>query len=129
MLNPVRLAAVALGGATGAVARYGLSGWMAMATKGSPFPYGTLSVNVLGAALLGFVMGTVTSGRWIISPAARDFLTIGLLGAFTTFSTFSYETVQATRLGYDRIAVANVAVSLLLGLAACWIGLTLGRSL
>lgn len=129
MVNPIRLAAVALGGAVGAVARYGLSGWVAVATRSSAFPYGTLSVNVIGAAVLGLVMGTVTSGRWILPPLARDFLTIGLLGAFTTFSTFSYETVQATRLGYDRIAIANIGVSLILGLAACWIGLKLGRSL
>ena len=128
-MSAVRVLAVALGGAVGAVMRYTLSGWVAMATKSSPFPWGTLSVNVVGAAALGFLMGALTSGRWPAPPTVRDFLTIGLLGAFTTFSTFSYETVQATRLGYDRVAMANIAVSVVLGLAACWIGLRLGRAL
>ena len=123
----VRLVAVALGGAVGAVARYALSGWVSAVTRSSPFPYGTLSVNVAGAALLGLVMGATTAGRLMISPSWRAFLTIGLLGAFTTFSTFGYETVQAARLGDFRVAFANLAVSLVLGLGACWIGLKLGR--
>ncbi|MCG6961960.1 MAG: fluoride efflux transporter CrcB [Acidobacteria bacterium] len=126
-MNLVRLVAVALGGAVGAVARYALSGWVSAATRSSPFPYGTLSVNVAGAALLGLVMGATTAGRLMISPSWRAFLTIGLLGAFTTFSTFGYETVQAARLGDFRVAFANLAVSLVLGLGACWIGLKLGR--
>ena len=128
-MTAARILAVAAGGAAGAVARYALSGWVAFSTRTSPFPWGTLSVNVAGAAVLGLVMGAVTSGRLVLPPALRDFLTIGLLGAFTTFSTFSYETVQAARLGYDRVAATNVAASLLLGLAACWIGLRLGRAL
>jgi len=128
-MNGARILAVALGGAAGAVARYALSGWIALSTRSSPFPWGTLSVNVLGGAALGLVMGAVTSSRLVVPPVLRDFLTIGVLGAFTTFSTFSYETVQASRLGYDRVAAANIAANLILGLAACWIGLRVGRSL
>jgi len=128
-VNAVRLAAVALGGALGATLRYAVSGWVAAATRSSVFPYGTLSVNVAGAAVLGLVMGGLTSGRISLDPTLRVFLTIGVLGAFTTFSTFSYETVQAARLGDVRVALANVAASLLLGFVACWIGLKLGRTL
>lgn len=126
-MSMVRLVAVALGGAAGAVARYALSGWVSAATRSSPFPYGTLSVNVVGAALLGLIMGATTSGRLMLSPAWRAFMTIGLLGAFTTFSTFGYETVQAARLGDLRVAFANLTVSLALGLGACWLGLKVGR--
>lgn len=126
-MTALRLAAVALGGALGAVGRYLLSGWVAHLTRESPFPYGTLSVNLLGALVLGFVMGATTSGRMALSGNARAFLTIGILGAFTTFSTFSYETVQALRLGDLKVGFANLAVSLVLGLAACWLGLKLGR--
>lgn len=129
MVKLTRLIAVATGGALGSVARYLLSGWIATSTRSSHFPYGTLSVNLAGAALLGFVMGAVTSGRLTISPAARDFLTIGFLGALTTFSTFSYETVQSARLGYAIVAVANLVISLALGLGTCWIGLKVGRML
>jgi CrcB protein len=81
-----RLAAVGLGGALGAAGRYLLSGWVAHLTRESPFPYGTLVVNLLGALVLGFFMGATTSGRMALSGNARAFLTIGVLGAFTATS-------------------------------------------
>ena len=122
-----RTLAVALGGAIGAVGRYWISGLISRITAQHPFPFGTLGVNVIGAFILGLVMGTTTSGRLLVSPTARIFLTIGCLGALTTFSTFAYETLEALRSGDLRIALANVGISIIIGLAAAWLGLSLGE--
>ena len=124
-----RILAVAAGGALGAVARYLASGWVARLAPGSRFPWGTLVVNVSGAFVLGVVMAATTSGRLSMSPAARTFVTIGVLGAFTTFSTFSYETLEAIRLRDWGLGLANVMASLVVGLAACWVGLMVGDRL
>ncbi len=118
---------MALGGAIGAVGRYWISGWISRVTAQHPFPFGTLSVNVVGAFLLGLIMGATTSGRFLVSPTARIFLTIGCLGALTTFSTFTYETLEALRSGDFRIALANVGISVIVGLFAAWLGLSLGE--
>jgi CrcB protein len=126
----IRSLAVAVGGAVGAVSRYLVSGWFAHLTRESAFPLGTLVVNATGAFVLGVVMGsTSTGGRFLVGPTARTFLTIGILGGFTTFSTFSYETVEAFRVGDMRVAFANVAATLVVGIAACGLGLALGERL
>lgn len=117
---------VALGGALGAVARYWLSGWISRWTSASPFPWGTLGVNVLGSFALGLLIALGAEGRLLLSPHTRTLWGLGFLGAFTTFSTFSFETMEAFRLGDPKIAVANIGLSLILGLAACFLGLTLG---
>jgi len=114
MTHFANLLAVAAGGAIGAVGRYLLSGWISNATRQSPFPYGTLSVNLIGAITLGFIMAAAASGRMMLPGPSRTFVTIGVLGAFTTFSTFSYETVHALRLGDFRVGLANIASSLVL---------------
>ncbi len=121
-----RLLAVALGGAFGAVSRYLISGWVARLTHESPFPYGTLAVNVAGSFLLGLMMGLGGEGRLMLPPAVRVVLGIGFLGAFTTFSTFSYETIEALRIGDFRVAIGNTVISVVTALAACWLGLELG---
>jgi CrcB protein len=123
-----RILAVAAGGALGAVTRYLASGWVARSAQ-SVFPFGTLAVNVTGALVLGAIMGSAASGRFLLSPTTRTFLTIGILGGYTTFSTFSYETIEALRVGDLRVAFGNLAATLLLGLSACWIGLKLGERL
>ena len=87
---------VTVGGAAGALARYWLSGWVTTASGGF-FPLGTLVVNVLGSLLLGFGMQAMEA--FPVSAELRTMLTIGFLGAFTTFSTFSYETVTLLRDG------------------------------
>ncbi len=120
------LLAVALGGALGAVSRYLISGWVARLTHESPFPYGTLTVNLTGSFLLGLMMGLGSEGRLLLPPAVRVVAGIGFLGAFTTFSTFSYETIEALRIGDLRIAIGNTVLSVVTSLAACWIGLELG---
>ncbi len=114
------LAYVALGGALGALARYGISGWV-YERMGETFPWGTVVVNVLGCLALGAVV------RWLqvsaVSPEVRPFLTIGLLGAFTTFSTFSYETVALLQEGQWLRAGLYVGGSVALGLIAMVAGM------
>lgn len=120
------LLAVALGGALGAVSRYLISGWVMRFSHGSPFPFGTLTVNVTGSFLLGLLMSLGSEGSMLVPPTARVMIGVGVLGAFTTFSTFSYETIEALRVGDLRIAMGNVALNVVLTLVACWLGLELG---
>ena len=111
---------VSVGGAAGALARYWLSGWVNTAYAGF-FPLGTLIVNVLGSLLLGF--GLQAMEAFPVSAALRTMLGIGFLGAFTTFSTFSYETVALVRDGDWTRAVLYTALSVVLGLVAVLIGM------
>lgn len=115
----MQLLLIAAAGALGAVARYGLSGWIQ--DRAAFFPWGTLAVNVLGSFLLGFAFryleSTTLPAEW------RQAVIIGFLGAFTTFSTFSYEAVAMAQDGDWTAAGAYVAASLALGLAAVVAGL------
>ena len=116
---------VALGGALGAVARYTLSGLVHRIA--SPFfPWGTLVVNLAGCALFGAIAG-VAESRGAVGPEARAFLLIGVLGGFTTFSSFAFETVELLRAGNAAAAAGNVAGQVVLGLGGFWGGLTLAR--
>ncbi len=119
------LALLAVFGALGAISRYALSGWVAQ-WFGVGFAYGTLVVNLAGCFLLGLVahLGLTT----VMSETTRTVLGIGFLGAFTTFSTFGYETVRYLEDGARLLAFANVAANVLLGLVAVWAGLALARS-
>ena len=117
--------AVALGGALGAVARYGLSGWVQQLSGGF-FPYGTLAVNVLGSFIIGLVMQTAT-GRFAWSLEARLLLTTGFCGGLTTFSTFSYETLALLEDQQWLAAGGNTLLNVLVCLAATWLGLATGR--
>ena len=120
------LAWVALGGAVGAVARYGLSGWVQGLSAGS-FPWGTLVVNVLGCFALGFAFRVLQLSA--LTPAVRAGVTVGFLGAFTTFSTFGLETVGLLRDGQWARACAYLGGSVLIGLAAVLAGLGLAQAL
>jgi len=117
---------VALGGAAGAVTRYGVSGWVYTRFSDS-FPWGTLVVNVLGSLLLGFFLAYAESS--IVSPELRRAVTIGFLGAFTTFSTFAYESVALMEDGEWLRAGGYVAGSLILGVGAVLAGLALASTL
>ncbi|TWT90780.1 putative fluoride ion transporter CrcB [Pseudobythopirellula maris] len=121
-----RIAAIALGGAFGALGRYGV-GLACLRAFGDRFPYGTLAVNAIGCLVIGMLMhaGLVAAAR--LPTAAHAGLTVGLLGALTTFSTFGYETVRLLEQNQPLMALANVAANLLLGCAAVWVGLSLGR--
>lgn len=115
---------VALGGAMGAVARAVLSTAI-LSRWPSRWPAGTIVVNVTGCLLLGVLMGILAT-RPQLSPGWRAFAAVGVLGAFTTFSTFEHETLVLLQRGDPGSAVGNVAVSLLAGLAAVWAGQALG---
>lgn len=123
----VRLLAVCVGGAAGSGARYLLSGWT-FRLLGTGFPWGTLVVNLLGSFLLGFLMQVSLSSE-SIGPAWRAGLAIGLLGGFTTYSTFNYETLEYLRERAWVIAGANVAATLGGCLVAGALGLVLARSI
>lgn len=118
---------VAVAGALGALARYGLGGWLAVRFGGG-FPWETLVINVSGSLILGFVFVALTE-RLAVSTALRTSLTIGFLGAYTTFSTFSLETLRLVEVGAVWLAVLNVLASVAAGLVAVWLGMTLGRAL
>ena len=112
--------------AGGAVARYSVGGWIQNAT-GSDFPWGTAAVNVAGSLLLGFLIVWLRAS--IASAELRTFLTIGLLGSFTTFSTMGYETVAMLQEGeWDRATWYAIG-SLALGLVAVWMGMAAGDGL
>jgi CrcB protein len=116
--------AIAAGGAVGAVLRYALTGWV-QELGGARFPWGTLVVNALGSLALGLIMAGLVEHS-ATGSVTRTFWTIGVLGAFTTFSTFSYETLALLSAGDWSAGVANVAANLALGLIAAFIGLRLG---
>ncbi len=113
---------VAIGGALGSVARFWLASAMALAT-GAEFPWGTLLINVLGSFVISFFgMLTGTSPRFAVPYEARVFVTVGICGGFTTFSSFSLQTVELMRTGQAGRAGAYVAASVVLCLAACALG-------
>jgi fluoride exporter len=116
---------VAGGGALGSLARHGISEWT-RERFGESFPWGTLFVNVTGSLVLGLVLGLTLSGR--TSRQVRLFVGAGAMGAFTTFSTFSYETWALVEEGRWLAAALNVLTNLLVGLAAAAVGFGLGRS-
>jgi len=117
---------VATGGAVGAVARYGLSAWAAK-RWGASFPaVGTLLVNVLGCFVLGALLAVVAQ-RPEFSPRVRLAIGTGLLGSFTTFSTFGFETFELAREGLWSTALWNVGLNLILGLGAVYVGQALAR--
>jgi CrcB protein len=123
----MNLVVIALGGAVGALARYGLSG--AVHRFASPyFPWGTFAVNVAGCLVFGFIAG-LTDERLTIDQTMRAFLLVGVLGAFTTFSTFSFETVELLRSGETMAALMNAGGQLLLGMGAMWAGFLGGKAL
>jgi len=121
----IRYILVAMGGMLGAVARYGLAGWISNATQGR-FPYGTLAVNLTGSFVIGFFL-TLALERFTWSPELRLLFTVGFLGAFTTFSTFSYETVELLREGAYAMAAVNMGASLFGCLAATFAGIMLAK--
>lgn len=117
---------VGLGGFVGAVARYGLSAWVQRQTTGG-FPLGTLSVNLLGCLLIGCVVHLGVD-RTSLSPQAKLFLMAGILGGFTTFSAFGYETLEQLRAGAIGPAMLNAAANVVLGVGAVWAGRALMRA-
>jgi fluoride exporter len=118
---------IAAGGALGALARYALGG-LVQEWAGARFPYGTLVVNVSGCLLMGAVM-TLLTERGVVHPSWRFLVPIGFIGAYTTFSTFEYETFRAIEQGGWLIAFANVTLSVVTGFAATAAGVVGARAL
>lgn len=114
---------VGIGGFIGAVLRY-LTSEAVKRWFMSGFPLATLAVNILGSFILGYLVG-LADRREVFSAEASTFLLVGMLGAFTTFSTFSLETTTLLRDGSTAAALLNVGAQVLLGVAAVWLGLTL----
>ncbi|GMV42019.1 MAG: putative fluoride ion transporter CrcB 2 [Myxococcales bacterium] len=118
---------VCAGGAVGSGMRWVVAGWVQRAA-GATFPWGTLSVNLIGSFLLGLVMhvGLTTD---VLPPTARLALSTGVMGGFTTYSTFSYETLELVRTGALALAAANVALTVVACLLSSVLGLVAGRAL
>ncbi|MBN1587533.1 MAG: CrcB family protein [Candidatus Omnitrophica bacterium] len=111
---------LAAGGVFGAVGRYVLSG-VVYRLLGTGFAYGTLAVNTLGCFGVGF-LASLAERKFLMTPEMRIFWMIGLFGAFTTFSTLIFESWKMIQQGQSLLAGGNLAVSLILGFAALWIG-------
>ena len=120
----LRFVYIAAGGAIGAVARYGVSGWIQNLTEGA-FPWGTLCVNSVGSLLIGLFWGL--SELTPVSPAVRLLFSIGFLGAFTTFSTYSLETLNLLRDREMVLGFANIALNNILALVFVFGGYFLSR--
>jgi fluoride exporter len=119
---------IALGSALGGVGRYWLSGVIARGF-GEAFPIGTLVVNVTGSFLIGLVAAlSEPEGRLLIHPTARQFVMAGILGGYTTFSSFSLQTLNLAREGEWLYAAANAVLSLVLCLLAVWLGHALAQA-
>ncbi len=117
---------ISLGAVLGVNARYWLGGWIS-GRFGSDFPYGTLVINLTGSLLLGFFITLVTD-RFLIDPRWRLLVAIGFLGAYTTFSTYTYESVDMIINGQIWLGLGNLFGSSLLGAFAVLTGILIGRA-
>jgi len=120
---------IALGGALGTAGRYLISGWVA-SLIGETFPFGTMLINVTGSFIIGF-FGALTGpdGRIYVGSTARQFVMTGMCGGYTTFSSFSLQTLNLMNDGEWAYAGANVGFSVLLCLIAVWAGAMLAHSI
>lgn len=116
---------IAFGGAAGAITRYWL-GNLIYARFGTRFPYGTFAINVSGCFLIGLLI-TVLDERTSINPVWRLLLPIGFVGAYTTFSTFEFETFAKATQGQIGVALLNVGLSVVVGYVAVYLGVISGR--
>ena len=121
MLGLKQILIVSLGGALGSVARYKLGGFILHRTASSDFPFSTFSINVFGCFVIGLLSGLVEHHD-LFSPSARLLLFTGLLGGFTTFSAFGYESLFLFRRNLIAISFLYITASVLCGLVAVWMG-------
>jgi len=117
---------LALGGAVGTMSRYAVSGWVV--NRMGPSVLGTFTVNIAGSFLIGLIL-ILTEGRFLVPSDVRTFTTTGFLGGFTTFSTFMFETMGLAESGSLGRAFFNAGGSLISGLIAVWLGMTIARLL
>ena len=114
---------VGLGGFIGSALRYLVGGWAQGLSKSLDFPYGTLTVNLIGCFVIGF-LGELAEARGIFTSETRLLIFIGLLGGFTTFSSFGNDTLNLARSGQMLNALTNVAINVIFGLFLVWLGRT-----
>ncbi|NPA92159.1 MAG: fluoride efflux transporter CrcB [Chloroflexi bacterium] len=127
MARPSLLVAIGVGGFLGAIMRYLVSGWVQDWSRSVSFPYGTVAVNLLGAFLLGFLAYLGEQYR-VFSPEARALVLVGFLGAFTTFSTFEWETFNLFHDGETLAGVLYAGGQVFLGFLAVWMGRVLAAA-
>jgi CrcB protein len=114
---------VGIGGFIGSALRYLVGGWAQNFSRSLDFPYGTLTVNLIGCFVIGF-LGQLAEARGIFASETRLLVVIGLLGGFTTFSSFGNDTLNLARSGQTLNALTNVAVNVVFGLLLVWMGRT-----
>lgn len=122
-----RILIVGLGGFIGTIGRYGLGTLVARLKGAALFPLETLAVNVVGCLAIGVLAEVVAARSWV-STDLRAFLFIGVLGGFTTFSTFGFETFALVRDGQVANAALSIALQIVLGIGAVWAGVTVARA-
>jgi fluoride exporter len=120
-----RFLLISLGAVLGANARYWLGDWIAQ-RYGAAFPYGTLVINLTGSVILGLFL-TLTTERFLVDPRWRSIIAIGFLGAYTTFSSYTYESVSLILAGQWTLGLVNLLGSAILGAVAVTGGIALGR--
>lgn len=123
---------IGLGGALGSMLRFGLGGWIDSGAQksGAIFPWGTIIVNITGCFIIGFIAAiSAGEGRLMLSSLTRQFILIGILGGYTTFSSFSLQTLLLAQDGQWGSAAANVVLSVVLCLVGVWLGAALAGTL
>ena len=123
MPSLLTISLVALGGAVGSVSRYLLGVWIQSASQSVDFPFGTLTVNLLGCFVIGF-LSQLAESRGVFTPETRGLVFIGVLGGFTTFSSFGNDTLNLLRDGETVNALLNIGANVIFGLALVWVGRT-----
>jgi CrcB protein len=116
---------VGIGGALGSIARHGLNHLIHQRMMSSAFPLGIFAINVVGSVAIGGIAGVLASGRWQWGTETRTFVVVGLLGGFTTFSSFSLDTLTLWRAGHAASAALNVIGQVGLSLLGVWVGFRL----
>jgi len=119
-----KLLLAGLGGFIGSSLRYVMTGYVQQTSRSISFPFGTLAVNLIGCLIIGF-LSQLAESRGVFTAESRTFIFVGLLGGFTTFSTFGNETMNLWRDGQNGFAIANIAAHLVLGLGAVWLSRSL----
>ena len=119
----VNILLVGFGGFVGSILRYLASGYVQQSTKSIDFPYGTLAVNVIGCFIIGF-LAQLAEARGMFTSESRLFVFVGILGGFTTFSSFGNETLNLARDSQTLNALANIGANVFFGLFAVWLGRT-----